>query len=464
MNPRYPRFAAPLAALMAAAFASGCSQDAGGDADAACSSSCAGDGGAADAGAVDATTATADAAPCDDDPALCRCDAYPASCAAAAPTTATEHQMTALEACAFGLRRSGDTADAEQIFDEVAAVAGGYTPLATVLENLNRSAIESITSGNANRLRNHDYLGFQWNAGDNATPDWYPQGVTGGSDVQADGRPEGRRLLLVSWYDHTGNNPAKGVRVSLVDLTNTDDITYRHLLLVIPVRSGGTATFTALNYGSGNPVHAGGIVWVGNLLYVATTGSGFRVFDMTRIVEATHTDDNARIGSDGTRIDGHGYRYLVPQIASYVTPSDACEVRFSFAGLDRSATPPVIVSGEYNSSEPIGRLVSWPIDLSTGWLDEQASGDVRGIDAVVGAQTRMQGGLSYQGNYYISSSSQIAGGYGRLYRTRPGLTSSISAWIYGAEDLYMERDTNRIWTAGEHPDNRDTVSIHRLDP
>lgn len=385
-------------------------------------------------------------------------------CSDVEPAQVTEHQMLALEACAFGLRRSGDIAEAQAIFDEVAAVAGGYKSVATVLDNLNRSAVESITANNANRLRNHDYLGFQWNAGDSATTDWYPQGISGGSDVQADGRPSGKRLLLVSWYDHTGNTPAKGVRVSLVDLSDTADVRYRHLLLVIPRRDAGVATFGALNYTSGNPIHAGGIVWVGDLLYVAVTGSGFRVFDMTRIVQTTHTDDKTRIGREGARVDGHGYRYVVPQIASYVTPAEACDVRFSFAGLDRSATPPVIVSGEYHGDDVLGRLVSWPIDLTSGWLATDSDGDVRGIAAVAGAQSRMQGGLSYQGNYYISSSSQISGGFGRLYRTRPGLTSSITAWIYGAEDLYMERDTDRIWTAGEHPDNRDTVSIPRLDP
>jgi hypothetical protein len=406
--------------------------------------------------AVDAAI-TADAPPP-------RCNAYPTTCEGVEPTAVTEHQMQALDGCSFGLEGSGDIDGARAIFDEVAAVAGGYVPIATVLGDLNRSAVETITAGNANRLRNHDYLGFQWNAGDNATPDWYPQGITGGSDVQSDGRPEGKRLLLVSWYDHTGNTPAKGVRVSLADLSDTGDIRYRHLLLVIPERVGGAATFRALNYSSGNPIHAGGIVWIGDLLYVAVTGSGFRVFDMTRIVKTTHTDDKTRIGRSGDRVDGHGYRYVIPQIAAYVTPGAACAVRFSFAGLDRSATPPVIVSGEYHSSDALGRLVSWPVDLASGWLAADDDGQVRGVAAVVGAQTRMQGGLSYQGNYYISSSSQISGGYGRLYRTRPGLTSSISAWIYGAEDLYMERDTNRIWTAGEHPDNRDTVSIHRLDP
>ncbi|MDF1566256.1 MAG: hypothetical protein P1V51_24705 [Deltaproteobacteria bacterium] len=409
------------------------------------------DGGAPDAGGDDGGTPP-------------RCGDFPASCAGVEPTAITEHRMVALEACAFGLVRSGDPAAARAIFDEIAPLAGGYRPLSELLQNLNRAALSGVTADTADRLQNHPYLGFRWNAGDMATTDWYPQGITGGSDRQADGRPEGRRLILVSWYDHTGNTPAKGVRVSLVDLTDPADVTYRHLLLVEPRREGGAATFGPVVTGSGGALHAGGMVWIGDLLLVADTGNGFRVFDLSLTLQTTHTDDKTRIGVSAGRVDGHGYRYVVPQVARYVMPAEACDVRFSFAGLDRSASPPVIVSGEYHSGDVLGRLVSWPVDLATGWLQEEADGVVRGQAAVVGAQTRMQGGLSWAGNYYLSCSSQTASGYGRLYRTRPGLTSSISAWPYGAEDLYYERDVNRIWTAAEHPDARDTVSILRLDP
>lgn len=71
----------------------------------------------------------------------------------------------------------------------------------------------------------------------------------------------------------------------------------------------------------------------------------------------------------------------------------------------------------------------------------------------------MQGGLTYEGVYYISSSSQTASSWGRLYRTRPGLMSAITAWPYGAEDLYVERLERLIWTAAEHPGTRDTLGI-----
>ena len=397
------------------------------------------------------------------DDSLCVCpELGGGSCSSVEPASVSEHHMQALDSCSFALRKVDDHNTA--LIDEVADVAGGYTSLQRVLGDLNRAGVSSISAKNADRLKNHVVEGFQWNAGDNATTSWYPQGITGGSDAEEDGKPLKRRLVLVAWYDHTGNTPSKGVRISLADISNLKDVHYRHLLLVTPTGTKGAASFKAANYGSGSPLHAGGIVWIGNLLYVAVTGDGFRVYDMSRIIKATNYDDKTRIGRVGNRIDAHGYKYIVPQIAHYGTPPEACDVRFSFVGLDRSAKPATIISGEYHASDAIGRLVSWPIDTGSGWLIEDARGDVRNVSSVAAAQTRMQGGLTYNGNYYISCSSQISGGYGRLYRTRPGRTSSITAWIYGAEDLYLERDSNRIWTDGEQPTYRDVVSVVRQNP
>ncbi len=404
--------------------------------------------------------------PYDADDAQFRCQSYPASCASVESTGAIEHEMEVLgDGCVFGLIQTENVAGNRRNFDEVLSRVGGASSLSDVLENLNRQAVPGITDRSADRLRSEQHLGFRWNSADMGTSAWYPQGITGGSDRQDDGRPLGRRLLLVSWYDYDDAPPVKGVRVSLVDITDTTSIAYRHMLLVVPSRDdNGDATFGPVTTGGGNPLHAGGIVWIGDLLYAADTGNGFRVFDMGRILKVPDVDDNDRIGATPGRVDAHGFRYAVPQIARYRRAPGACGLRHSFAGLDRSSSPPSIVSGEYHGDDVEGRLVSWPVELATGWLSEDADGDVRGMSSVVGAQSKMQGALTYDGTYYISSSGQISGGFGRLYRTRPGMTSSFSAWVYGCEDLYMERDSNRIWTAAEHPGLRDTVSIHRFPP
>ncbi|MFK8002881.1 MAG: hypothetical protein AB8H86_25155, partial [Polyangiales bacterium] len=164
------------------------------------------------------------------------------------------------------------------------------------------------------------------------------------------------------------------------------------------------------------------------------------------------------IGVSGARFDALGYGFAVPELMRFEPTAESCALRFSFVGLDRSSTPPALVTGEYQSDNVGGRVVVWNLDPGTGLL-ELREGVSRASAAYVGGQTRMQGAVRYDGNVYISSSSQV-GSLGRLYRTRPGLDESrISAWVYGAEDLYVDRESDIIWTAAEHPGNRDVVGI-----
>jgi len=175
-------------------------------------------------------------------------------------------------------------------------------------------------------------------------------------------------------------------------------------------------------------------------------------------MRVTNSDDTSRIGISVGRFDAHGYSYMVPELMRYQLAADSCDLRFSFVGVDRSSSPPALITGEYKSDEITGRIVAWDIDSTTGLLIAR-SDTVRPSAAYVSGQTKMQGATRLDGNLYISSSSQ-AGSFGRLYRTRPGFgESSISAWVYGAEDLYVERSRNMIWTAAEHPGNRDVVGI-----
>ncbi|MEQ8453701.1 MAG: hypothetical protein RLO52_19980 [Sandaracinaceae bacterium] len=372
-------------------------------------------------------------------------------CEAAAPSV-VEHNMVSVDGCSFALVRD-PAADRDAQIDALAARMGGARTVADVLGHLNREGRAGISSDNAGRMRNHAHVGFRWNAGDEAVDYWYPQGITGSSDAQESGRVEGRRLLMVSWYHRTDARPTKGARVSLVDYSDPSAIRYRHLLLVTPTDDG--ASYGAAEYDSGGALHAGGIVWVGDHLYVADTSVGLRVYDLSRILQPSNSDDGDRVGLSGGRSDAHGYRYAVPQLARYRLAPGSCPIRFSFAGLDRAAS--VIVTGEYRSGDPAGRVARWAVDLETGWLREEG-GRVPTLDAAAAAQTRMQGGLTFEGVHYLSSSSQ-AGRWGRLYRTRPGRESVITAWPYGCEDLYVERAERLIWTSTEHPPLRDTLGI-----
>ena len=108
---------------------------------------------------------------------------------------------------------------------------------------------------------------------DEATTKWVPQGITSTADALAEGTYEERSAWIVSW--HRDDN--ESVRVTFVDQSTKK---YRHALLVVPIAKD--------NYGA-IPVHAGGVVWYGNTLWVVdsrkedTGGAGFRVFDLTNI-------------------------------------------------------------------------------------------------------------------------------------------------------------------------------------
>lgn len=106
-----------------------------------------------------------------------------------------------------------------------------------------------------------------FNDGDNATAEWYPQGVTTVADMQADQQwGGGYQPVLVSWYDHDNNadGMVKGVRVSFM---NRDSGAYRHVLLVYPREVSGVIDYDTIRVSQDSTsgdyttaLHAGGIV------------------------------------------------------------------------------------------------------------------------------------------------------------------------------------------------------------
>lgn len=126
---------------------------------------------------------------------------------------------------------------------------------------------------------------------------------------------------------------------------------YRHVLLVLGYEdSSGKANFRT------QELHAGGIMWYGNLLYVVDTRAGIRIFDLNKIYQVDTSGDG--IGRVGTKYQAYGYklvtieirytfkltrrRYVMPQVRSYTpysTPASEVPLRFSWISLDRTTTP-----------------------------------------------------------------------------------------------------------------------------
>ena len=237
--------------------------------------------------------------------------------------------------------------------------------------------------------------GFRWDAEDNRTPAWYPQGIA----VSPDGD-----IVLVSWY----HKPSNTARVSCVDVPRGR---YRHIRLV-----------TA----SGKPVHthAGGLAWHGDLLYVTETTKGLRLFNLARI--------------ERTPAEG-GDRYALPEIGRYRPAGDA--MRFSFSSVDAAGTGMLI--GEYVHAKPGARLVRWPLGGDGLLAREHAS------DAWVTSHSNLQGAVAL-GNQMLMAESRGARLPGRLYATPYGESVEERRWAVGGEDLAFA--DGAVVSLSEHPD------------
>jgi hypothetical protein len=135
-----------------------------------------------------------------------------------------------------------------------------------------------------------------WNSGDESTTKWIPQGMTSSGDALAVGTYEDKDVWLASWYQKEGD---ANVRVSFVDRATHK---YRHVMLVEP---------SAADNFKSVPIHAGGIAWYGNALYVVDTDHGLRVFDMDNIWKVESGDGIGKMAGGG--YSAANYAYVLPQ-------------------------------------------------------------------------------------------------------------------------------------------------------
>ncbi|RLB51425.1 MAG: hypothetical protein DRI90_22960 [Deltaproteobacteria bacterium] len=221
-------------------------------------------------------------------------------------------------------------------------------------------------------------------------------------------------------------------------MTNPSTVSYRHLLLVEPTINGGQVDFLPVI------IHAGGMAWVDHYLYVADTVHGFRVFDMGQILEVA-TAKNI-IGWDPVDSLYYAglYKYVVPQVGHYERGGD-CAPRFSFVALDRSADPPALVSGEYDSGTLFGRLFHWPLAADSRRLAPATSFPQ---SAYFSLHSHLQGAVSNGPTHWLSS-SEPPQGKGDLYVAAEGTASQTVTWVDAPEDLLLDGPRNKLWSLSE---------------
>ncbi len=322
--------------------------------------------------------------------------------------------------------------------------------------------------------------GFKWNSGDEQTQEWRPQGITGFSWG-------GKKFLLVTWYGIDPgtiagiNNQHKGVRISLVDITNMASITYRHILLV---QNAANMTNSAL-YKPSNPytqlgvfcpvtIHAGGVAYYAGKIYVADTNLGIRVFDLNTFVSAAGDATETRIGQESNGdLKAFNYAYILPQTGYYkitnAKPFSCIEL-----GEGATAADKYLWTSQYitSSSTATPQVFGFPIN-SAGQVStttqptvivpvDNDSGHVYGIQGVfrAGSKTFMT----------ITGTSSYLGSTARLVRYNDGTTAGTRyRWPHGAEDLFRDASTGYLWNLTEYEtakygqDNRVVFAVRLSD-
>ncbi|MFB4312787.1 hypothetical protein [Actinomadura sp. 21ATH] len=302
---------------------------------------------------------------------------------------------------------------------------------------------------------------FCFGAAGGAASGWRPHGVTGASDARADGRWGAYRPLLVAWSDEDGKSPHRSVRVTFVNDRNG---AYHHALLVWPYRdSRGRPTYEPIGTrGKGAAgTSAGGIAWYGNRLYLADGGTGIRVFDMRRILDlgksrAGATARPGLVGLNGRKYYGHGHRYVMPQVYSYVPAKKSgasCTgegtPNHSWLAVDRTGGDRLVTGERCGNGE--GRVAAFP--LADGSSDLATDGGGLATPSTVARlpASHVQGGAVSGGTWWFARG---AGQRGELIQAR--LTgrgferTGGRAAASGAADLYCGRGTGRLWTVAGH--------------
>ncbi|WP_229051922.1 hypothetical protein [Aeromicrobium sp. Leaf350] len=290
--------------------------------------------------------------------------------------------------------------------------------------------------------------GFRWDDRDVGTRWWYPQGVTARLDPvdsAGDGTWTGRPVLLTSWYGHGGlGYLLLGSRISVVDVGPGPAPRYAHVRLVEERRIGGLPGLRRV------PVHAGGLAWYGDHLFVAASGGGLRVF---------RPADVQRLRS---RLRGRGARHVLPQVGAYEAEADA-DLRgmvYSFLSLERGGETDHLVAGEYGrKGSGRHRLLRFPLDRSTGLLKVDADGIARPAEVGEGVP-RMQGATVVDGTWFVTASSG-EGNPGDLWVGRPGaLERHRGVLPTGPEDVTSWPGSDQLWSLTEWPDRR---WVYRID-
>ena len=278
---------------------------------------------------------------------------------------------------------------------------------------------------------NPDTIALTWAPPDVADATWWPQGLA--TDAEDGGRAAS--VVLSAWYAKgpRGLLPNVAARISVLSLAEQR---YEHVLLQSP-----GPPLISLGRPWPVPVHAGGLAWLGDLLLVADTRRGVRVFDLRDI---TRLEEPVR-----------GCRFALPQQGRWTSSTRGTHrMSYSFLSQDSSTAGRWLLAGEYARPGDGTRLARYPLDALLAGRPGSA------VEVLTAGLASMQG-VARVGQVYWVSGSRGHDRRGRLWcRREDGTFDSIDDVLpTGCEDLSYDAVADRLWTQGEYPGSRRVVGL-----
>lgn len=332
----------------------------------------------------------------------------------------------------------------------------GTAAVHTVMDNANHDRVGLPSSFSVNGLE----TGFRFDSTDNSDCKNYPQGITTSRDAVGtanSGNYDGHQLVLVSWYTKDAcDGASERSRITLVDWDATYPNKYRKILLVEPTGTAAAPDFKDI------PVHAGGVSWYGDYLYLAETGRGMRVFDMRKILKTNTGGTADQIGRQSdTLYYAHNYAYVLPQVGTITSnTTSGTALRWSTISLDRVSASIVMTeytcqSGctDYPNRAP--RAIRYP--FATGATTFAAT--TTATQALQLPWYKINGVASHNNRWWFNSSGQK-----QLYYWTPAAGATTYGWVSSGESIsYWEDTTNPdlLWTLQEGAGNRNVFAVQQ---
>ncbi|MFK3678130.1 hypothetical protein ACI2IP_10375 [Microbacterium sp. NPDC090218] len=269
------------------------------------------------------------------------------------------------------------------------------------------------------RQKRRDTLELRWLSARTWTRRWYPQGI----DL---GTWRGRSTIAVSWFRQRLDGVHLACRVTFVDRDRS-----RHLDVVLAVADDDGELQPA-------PIHAGGLAWFDDRLFVAATGRGIWEFDLSDVREVR--------GALAQRVAGgqrRGGRATV--LVAVRTRVHPVALRCSYLGrvFDDDGTPlRRVLIGEHRT-DGSGRIGEFSVP------DGDEDGFVE-VDRFSPDIPSMQGAVRWGDRYFVSQSDHLRPGV--LWSgPRAALARDRVPLPVGCEDLALDLDARLLWSLGEHP-------------